>query len=320
MPIQILAPHPPTFGPGLRINLQSSVISSGATGVTWTVDVFGGPEERNLLHQVLLGQSNVVDGQLGLQPQGGFRIPDFGVQAGTGITVQIHAEAQSTGEIDTGTSSAFTWQPEMNAWALTSSLQTGGGQGGLTAEQAAQLQRTDTNTTAMDVNWQAYEQITLPSLQQVLDGITAGITARLQDGAAQVEHTIGDLLSWVDMHVFPEQDLSGGTICTPFRYDASLQNLQSLTVYIDSWPPEFHFVTPDAAWSFRDLAVLTFRRGNATIERHGIHTLTYTVSRLPQSIGPWPLNIRFDVQPTDYHIAVDWAPGVCGHIVASVRP
>lgn len=320
MPITITLPPPGTsVGPGYVIQLSSDFVGPLPLGTQFEVRISTHPEGTpNVIWQFIPTQQPTVAifvaDRFTTSAQNGAE----SVPAGSSVHVIAELKTNDQTVIDSGRVDA-TYDPTTMMWQHINQ-NTGTGSGGLTAEQAAQLQRTDTNTQEIDVNWQTYTSVTLPSLQLVLDGITQGITATLQDGANAVQHTIGDLLSWVDMHVFPEQDLSGGTICEPFRYDASLQNLQSLSVFIDVYPPEFRLVTPDAGWSFRDFAVLTFLRGNSIIERHGIHTLSYTVSRLPQSIGPWPLNIRFDVQPTDYHIHVDWAPGVCGHIRASVRP
>lgn len=320
MPITITLPPPGTrIGPGYVIQLSSDFIGPLPLGTQFEVRISTHPEGfPNVIWQFIPTQQPTVaifvaDRFTTSSQNGAESVP-----AGSSVHVIAELKTNDQTVIDSGRVDA-TYDPTTMMWQHINE-NTGTGSGGLTGEQAAQLQRTDQNTTEMDVNWQNYTAVTLPSLQTVLTDILNGITVFAGNTPASIGIRLGEFFAWKTIDFFSPRDLSGGTTCNPVRYDASLQGLQGIDVVIDSYPPQFRFVTPDGGWSFRDLAVLSFYRSGGLVERHGIHTLTFSVSPLPGSLAPWPLNLPLEFQPGDYHIHVDWAPGVCGHVVGQVLP
>jgi hypothetical protein len=169
-------------------------------------------------------------------------------------------------------------------------------------------------------NWNQYLAVTLPSLNDILNGITAGVTATFENAGNAVSATLGQIFSITSAEFWQDRDLSGGTTCEHVDYDASFNALYGVSVIVDSYPPDWEFKTPDHAWGFHDLAVLTFVRGGAVIERHGIHRVSHTVSPLPQFPWPWQSALPIAFQPGDTHIQVDWADGVCGRLIGHVLP
>lgn len=319
MPIEITLPGPDhAIGPGYTVRLQSDFIGPLPTGSSFALTVSLDPEGAQQVDQVFVPTATTTAAFTLHEPgQGSIRFPNWTAQPGQSVRVLAQLLDSEGTQLDS-TSIASTWQPTNMLWQQLQVKESTGG--GLTTDQAAQLQRTDQATQEMDANWQQYVSVTLPSLQDVLNVITGGITATLGQGAQAAQHFIGELLSWASPDINTDFDMSGGTTCEPVRYDASFQNVQAVGVFIDQYPDTYRFVTPDGNWSFRDLAVLSFYRAGTILERHGIHSLVFSVGPLPGSISPWPVNITFGVQPGDYHIHVDWAPGVCGHVVGSALP
>lgn len=111
------------------------------------------------------------------------------------------------------------------------------------------------------------------------------------------------------------QSLSGGVTCDPVVVDVSLSFFTGVQVAIASYPIDWIFQTPDAAWGFRDLAVLSFHRGGQLLKRLGIHTTSFTEQPLPGQLFPWAVRLaNVPLLPADYQIHVDWAEGVCGEL------
>jgi hypothetical protein len=65
---------------------------------------------------------------------------------------------------------------------------------------------------------------------------------------------------------------------------------------------------------------MSFYRGGILQQRHGIHTLTHTVSPLPSTTWYGAVGVNAPIQPTDYHIVVDWLDGVCGNLLGFRSP
>lgn len=152
-------------------------------------------------------------------------------------------------------------------------------------------------------------------VQQTIDGITASISAI----AGNIPLTIGQLLSRPAREATQENPLVLET-CEPIDLDVSYNALYGVTLRILSYPPDIVWRTPDHAWAYNDLAVLTFEIGGVISERHGIHTLTHTVTPLPDSLPFGAGVVTAWLQPTGYHIKVDWLPGVCGELVGLIWP
>lgn len=300
--IQVQTDLPLDIGPGWEWQIMISTHESGQPAGMWMFIPASGP-----LVVPMLGQHAWTALQ-----NGGQVIPD---KTPVRLVAQLHDQNRLV--VDSGSIPA-TYDANAMLWQQINQAQSAGG--GLTSEQAAQLQRTDSNTQEMDVNWQQYVSVTLPSLQDVLNSIITGITTTIGEGASQIVATIGQRLAVVTQDFFQPYDVSGGETCDPVRFDASFARITGVTVLITQFPPEFRLVTPDGGWTFRDFAVLSFVRGGSLLERHGIHTLSYTVSPCPASVAVWNTGLELDILPGDYHINVDWAPGVCGRVVGEVLP
>jgi hypothetical protein len=139
-------------------------------------------------------------------------------------------------------------------------------------------------------------------------------------GTSVLQLPIGQILSSNFSDAFRVEDLGGGVTCDPIRVDASRDNLYGVVVRVTQYPDDTVFRTPDGAWSFKDLAVLTVSRGGDILARHGIHTTSHTLSPLPETPYPWLTNLGVPIQPSDYHVSVDWAAGVCGELLGLVLP
>jgi hypothetical protein len=321
VPITITLPPPgDRVGPGFPITLISDFVGPLPTGSQFEVDMATDAEFQSLVNRVVVPtNTTALRFPLNTFSNGTLYLPDVVLQPGATVRVRAQLTTPTSGVIDSGVTAApVTWDPNAMLWQVIQAQGSTGG--GLTTDQAAQLQRTDQNTQEMDVNWQQYTAVTLPSLQTTLQSIIDGITTTIGEGASQLVATIGQRLAVVTQDFFQPYDVSGGETCDPVRFDASFARITGVTLLITQHPPEFRLVTPDGGWTFRDFAVLSFVRGGSLLERHGIHTLSYTVSPLPASIAVWNTGLELDILPGDYHINVDWAPGVCGRVVGEVLP
>lgn len=311
---------PPLVGPGLGAQVQSDIVGPYPTGTNWQFTVFPpAPSESVALQQSVPAQPGALQfvwGDTGTYGDSTILNQSITEGATSHIDVQLQ---EPTGTLDQGTFD-IPWSNTAGLYRFISHLQGQAGQGGFTDSDRAQLNLTTQNTTTMDTNWQQYEQVTLPSLQDVLNGITQGITATIGGLPNQVSQTIGQLMSWRPWDFLADRDLSGGTTCDRVDYDASYNALYGVTLTIDVIPDGWPFATPDKGWSFHDLAVLCFWRAGGLVQRHGVHTMTFSVSPIPDSLTPTVIELPVSLQPGQYHITVDWAPGVCGHLVGHVLP
>lgn len=178
-------------------------------------------------------------------------------------------------------------------------------QGGFTEQD-----RTTLNTTAT----------TTDETNQLSLAINDATQAHMVLAGQPIQVPIGEILSSNLLDFFHDRSLSGGVTCEPVRYNASLNALYGVTVVIDSYPSDWKFGTPDDSWGFHDLATLRFVRAGVVLERHGIHTLTHSVSPCPGLPFPWATGALPTLQPPDFHIWVDWAEGVCGELIGQVLP
>lgn len=168
--------------------------------------------------------------------------------------------------------------------------------------------------------WDGYLAVTLPSLNDMLSNILSGLTSGLRTGLETLNIPIGQLLQVATPDFFSPRDLGGGVTCERIDYDASHNSLYGVDLRVTEYPSDWKFTTPDSKWSLRDLAVLTFWLGDEMIERHGVHSTTHVVAPLPRSLPFGAGAVAAYLQPGDYHITVDWAPGVCGQLLGQVLP
>jgi hypothetical protein len=198
----------------------------------------------------------------------------------------------------------ITWDGagQLQRWLLNSPTSTTGGytQGDRDAAAAAAATGEETN--------------------QFTQAINEATQAVINLGSSIVKLPIGQILSSTASDVFRIEDLGGGVTCDPIRVDISKGNYFGVVVRVTQYPDTAVFRTPDAAWSFQDLAVLTVSRGGDILARHGIHTTSHTLSPLPETPYPWLTNLGVPIQPSDYHVSVDWAAGVCGELLGLVLP
>jgi hypothetical protein len=97
-------------------------------------------------------------------------------------------------------------------------------------------------------------------------------------------------------------------------------NYFSVRLEITQVPEDWVFRTPDHAWGFSDLAVIAFWSGEQLLQRHGVHAKQHTVSPLPGTVWWGGPIAQAPLQWGDYHITVDFAPGVCGRLFGDHWP
>lgn len=150
--------------------------------------------------------------------------------------------------------------------------------------------------------------------------VNAATTAVVNVGSSLLQVPIGQILSFIRPDAWRLVDLGGGITCDHIGVDLSDDALWGVIVRITQYPDTTVFKTPDNGYTFNDLAVLTFIHAGDIVQRHGIHTVSHTVSPLPAVSLPWPNNFGWPIQPSDYHVTVDWAPGVCGELLGLRLP
>lgn len=298
MPIDVFRPIGPAFGPGLAFFARSTelVIDEGPTH--WQIRVIGGPQEREIMFWSLDSSSNDCSGVIGVPRVHPIPAPDYAPPAGTGITLEIGVQSADGLRTDTGTVSGFQWEPTLAQWSQAMSLAGGETAGGFTEQDRLQLQNVDLTS------------------QQTRQAVITTVTTT--QGTIDVD--LGSAFRWISPDFWQDRPLSGGVTCERIDYDASLNALYGVSLRIDSLPEDIPFRTPDSSWSLPDLAVLTFLRHGTILQRHGIHTLTHSVSPLPGSLWFGAFGVNAPIQPTGYHITVDWLAGVCGELIGNVLP
>lgn len=191
---------------------------------------------------------------------------------------------------------------------------------GLTTEQAAQLETAATESEQMTTNWTEYQTVTLPSLQDVLNNITTGVTATIQTAAGAVGTTIGELFSGKTLDQISTFSASGGTTCDPIEADFGADvAIYGCVVQVDSFPDWYAFTAPAENWTPRDLAVLTVRRGGDILYRAGVHSTSHMLYPLP-GLPVLGVTLSVPIIPPDYHVSVAWGEGVCGQLLMLFLP
>ena len=310
------------WGPGVFFTFSSDIGAPAGAPFTITVQMWRRGTETLIWNYILPLQNNI---QGGLKIGYGTDLVPLTFQSDAtpvnndAIAIEITARADSGAIVDSG-EKTLPWSETTQLHNELQSLGGGGGSGGFTSTDRAVINGTQDNTESILAQWAQYTGVTLPSLDQVLAGIDAKLIGTILTSTGPVGFPIGQMLNFFDPNLLEAADLSGGVVCERIDRDISFNALYGVSLEITSYPPDWVFRTPDAAWSFRDLAVLSFWRGGELVERHGIHAVSHTVSPVPGSalfaLGP----IFGYLQPGDYHVTVDWAPGVCGQLKGQVLP
>lgn len=319
VPIDILQPTSGgRWGPGYYTCIRTDFIGPQPAGTTWQVFVVTTAEDTS--HPVALQffpwQSNGPCWIFGNE-LGDYTTNELdGVDPGS--TQRMLVELVQPNGIPLETlSQPIEWDPTGQLSQLVNRVSGGGG---LSEADRSLLESVKTDTEAILGQWANYVSVTLPSLDQVLANIDAKLIGTVLTATGPVGYPIGQLLNAFDPTVLQPANLSNGVGCERLDVDVSLNALYGVELRITDYPEGWIFRTPDKAWSFRDLAVISFWRDGTLIERHGVHTLSHSVSPLPDSV-PFTLGPIFAyLQPGGYHITVDWLDGVCGELVGQVLP
>lgn len=315
MPIIVTEPTPDTlFGGGHVVSLRTDTIGSFIPPVEWNIQILDVDQLVTHVqfshtvsdpHQLETFTMQALSGQ-------GARLSNL-FQQGSSVVARFQLSAG--GQIAETVS--LPYKLDTQGWIYNQVGASG------TTDLTPVLEDTEAiqaDTTILLNNWATYTSVTLPSLNDILALIQQSVTATLQFAPAPVSVSLGEIFSILSPDFWADRDLSGGTTCERVDYDASFNALFGVSVQVESYPADWRLGTPDHAWGIHDLAVLTFTRGGNTIERHGIHTVSHTVSPLPQFPWPWQSAIPIALQPGDTHIIVDWAEGVCGRLIGHVLP
>jgi len=298
LPITIDLPPPgPGIGPGFWISLVSDFIGPVAAGSRWIVNVSLDPEGANSIAKFFRPyEFNRNFWRLsGTEDQLGGDIVGFHAEPGAPVHVIVELDENGT-IIDSGAITA-TWQPTAQLYGAIKETSAAAG-GGFTDADRQQLQLIDSTTSAT----------------------RSAVTTSVQTSRGAVTMDLGAALRWVSQDLWADHPLTIGPTCDPIDIEVSLNALFGVTLEIDSYPESVVLRTPDGGWSFPDLAVLSFVRNGDLLARHGVHTLSHSVSPLPGCVWIGAFGFNVPIQPTGYHIKVDWLPGVCGHITGQILP
>lgn len=320
MPITITIPTNGAVGPGAFLNLASNVQGPPAVGFIFVVDVIPldvGAEQGWIKHQV---GSNSQQLSIMLQdPYGGWtytkeeNTPTVGGQVRLNVTLQDGQQVIDQGTVD------VPWQTEPFAsqwqWYLAQKFQSQG----LTNEQAQQLQQASDNSQTALENWQQYETVTLPSLQDMLNNIIGGVTATVTTATGAVSSTLGQIFSGKTLDTLTSEVLAAA--CYPESIDHLLVPAlwYGVQVNLTAVPDYVAWTAPGENWTPQDLAVLTISRGGDQVYRVGVHTRRVEVYPLP-GVPLVPMELDLPVTPPDYRIQVAFAAGVCGELVGLYLP
>jgi hypothetical protein len=323
LPVSVTLQPPATgFGPGIAINVHTDLVGPIPSGASWILNLFGDTDQTQLLGQ---GFGSASQHDRLFRPYTNDFQTTWIVSGSSTLTAQAHPTIQaslrsSTNQIlDQGVTSFPTIDTTSGLGTQILLNPQGSGQG-FTEADRTDLQTTKQNTTDMGTNWNEYETITLPSLSNVLQTISASVTAVIGAGAAAVSVPLAQLLSLRPLQDLVETNLSSGVVCTTTVMDLSLQSLYGLEVHITDYPDDWQFVTPDHQWGHHDLAVLELRMGSQLVLRHGIHTLTHTIRPIPTYPLPWLFFIPTSLQPVGLTATIYFAQGVCGEVIGQLLP
>lgn len=192
--------------------------------------------------------------------------------------------------------------------------------GGLTTDQDAALTQTLDNTNQQQIDWTNYTSVTLPSLNDILSTTLAAVQTDFIDPATSLAQTVGQVLSYRSIDFLTLTD-GPSEVCDHTDWNIGGASFFGVILRITNIPDYWVFTTPDSNWSVKDLAVITIRRGSDDLLRMGVHTPGAEISPLPSITYPPTLGIiNTPWVPPDYHVIVDFAPGVCGSLFGRVYP
>jgi hypothetical protein len=303
VPITFIPQIPTVVGPGYQLFVQTDLVGPiGVDGWDWLVTGFQGPD----FETPCVSWTFPSDGQHSIVINN-FKnltspIQGRNVSQGETIHLQVSLQTLTTTE-DESDAVPVTWDGSGEMWRWQQQQTTAPG----SFTQTDRDTLNQTSTTGEETN-------------QLSQAINAAVQVPLELAGQAVTLTVGQILTSNLLDALTTLDLSGGITCNPIRYDASLNHLYGVQLLVSSVPEGWRFQTPDNAWGFHDLAVITIVRGNAQLERHGIHALSHTIYPLPGLPFPWAVNLDLPLQPPDYHINVDWAEGVCGQLIGLGLP
>lgn len=318
MPITF-TPAPPhaLVGPGISVSVQTS-LSSVPAGSVWDIQFWTSGLELMVVEfqGPAAGTTAILNPYVSKTHFNSTQ--SYYPKSGDAIDVLTEL-INGSSVIDSGTGSA-TWDATVGlgeqAYLIAQQAVTGGG---LTTGQAAQLATASTDSATLESQMTGLIDTTLPSLQSVIDSILTGITATITTTAGAVGYPLGLLLSGHLLDLITTISLTSGTTCNPVDADISGSIYFGLQIGIDTYPAWFDLTGLDSAYSPAAFAILTLTRGGYVVLRKPIHTLTDTVYPLPGA-PVFALELDLPVLPLGYHVHVDWADGVCGHVLALKLP
>lgn len=151
---------------------------------------------------------------------------------------------------------------------------------------------------------------------QVLDGITSTIT----NLAGTVTTTIGKFFDQHSKDVLGQFNPTGGPTCEQIDWNIGGASYFGVTLTITTRPQRFWPVTPDKQWTYPDLAVIRIYISGELVLREPVHLNSHSIRPLPGMFPAQVAGIGVPIAPSDYHIIVDFADGVCGYIELDYLP
>lgn len=293
MPITITVPPIQTnIGPGLFINLQTTVQPPYTGDTRWQITIGRDDGEQQLIF-VYTRPCTQPTTQLAIQSDDAWSetLGPFGVQQGNSVFVTARLQTD-TGVLDTGQVS-FPWNTTqgLGYQIRARTAQGGTGTGGFTEQDRLQLQAIETRTQ------------TIGEPEQLVVQTPSGLQTR----------TIGQMLSRPLLDLLTLHEATSGPTGDPVRFKIE-EYYFGVIVRVTTIADDLVAKTPDLEWYFPDLAVLRVFRGADLQFRRGIHTPTFMTEH------PWewglPILNQTDILgiPADITIAVDWRVGCAGQV------
>lgn len=284
----------------MGINLRSDLIGPISPTWTWRLRVVRPTDEQNIVvlespvwsvddHQVHF----VVEGDplnLG-QTTGYAQQVSANTNDNVNLTVQLVDDLDAVH--DSGALGTYRWDTSTSSSRRLASSSGGG----LTPEQAAQLDAIDGRTQ--------------------LIGEPGDLVVQGPSGPAP--STLAAIFSRSTLDRLTLFEVTAGETCEPVRANYASW-FSSVIVRVTTIDPTLTPKTPDNEWYFPDLAVLRVFRGGDLYFRRGIHTPTF----FEQNPWEWGWQILNQIPilgaPPDLTLAVDWRPGCCGRVFLVALP
>lgn len=320
MPITVLPiPTPLAWGPGVPFQMQSDFIGPLPTGAYWEVTV------RNHIAETVVGTQTIPALSGAQQAQwwveytgGGLSNVNYAPQDGDQVDVTVKLMQDPQTSLDQGVSSPFPWTSTRFLWT-TIPQTTQQGQAGFTESDRTVIQQTQQLAVQSQDNWTQYEQVTLPSLQDMLNNITSAVTTVLTGVGGAVSSTIGALWSGKTLDLLTETPI--GTACFPDIIQSGLIGgpIYGLNARCTSFAPWYVWTGPGDSYSTQSLGTLEIKRGGSLALRVGLHTVTHLVYPLPD-IPALPIEIDVPLAPFGYEVTLTPAPETCWELFALDLP